>query len=109
MTSTTILDASAWIEYFDDSALAEKVEHRVLNSSCVSLAITVAEVVAKILKAGRSPEEAITAMRSLSTILPVDDELAIDATRVYVERRKSHPKCALSDAFLVALARRESA
>ncbi|MBI4148293.1 PIN domain-containing protein [Candidatus Woesearchaeota archaeon] len=110
MTFTkTILDASAWIEYFDDSVLADQIEHHLMNSSCVTLSITVAEVVAKILKTQHSPDEPITAMRTLSAVLPVDEELSIAAARIYVERRKSHSKFALSDAFLVALARRLSA
>lgn len=110
MTSIKIiLDASAWIEYFEGTHLADIIENYLFSTHCLTLSITVAETVVKIKKAGKNPEEAITALRNLSTIIHADERMALEAADIYIEQRKIRPKLALSDAFIIALARKENA
>ena len=104
-----ILDASAWIEYFIDSAHALKVEQKIKEHACITLSITLAEVVAKIIRWGSESEETITAIKTLSTIVPAEEETAIAAAHIYAKMRRTRKKFSLSNAFLVAYAKKINA
>ncbi len=101
-----ILDASAWIEYFQDTPHAVKIEEYLQKNECITLSISLAEVTAKALLAGKNPDEAIRGIQVLSRIMPADEELALSAAQIYSKKRKTHTKFSLSDAFLVALAQK---
>lgn len=110
MTYTeVVLDSSAWIEYFQGTGNALDVEHYLNDKKCLTLSITVAEVVAKFIKSKENPELAVEAMRTLSKVVSASEDIAINAGKLYVERRKKRKKFALSDAFILALAKREKA
>jgi len=104
-----ILDASAWIEYLSDSSFAEHIERHISHSDCFTLTITLAEIVAKLIRDLRDIKEPILAIQTISHLVSPDQELAINTAQIYAARRKTHPKIALSDAFIIAFARREGA
>ncbi len=109
MTSKTILDASAWIEYLTDSHFAKTIERYITTTSCITCSLTLAEVVAKTIKSGADSTIAITAIRTLSTLVAVDEALAVAAAPTYMLLREKKEKISLSDVILIALAQREDA
>ncbi len=107
--SKIILDASAWLEYFEDTTLAPTIEEYLQNSVVMTFSITLAEVVAKILRHGKEPTRAITAIKQLSTIMNTTEELSLATAKTYALLRKTKTKISLSDVYLIELARQERA
>ncbi|MBS3148364.1 PIN domain-containing protein [Candidatus Woesearchaeota archaeon] len=100
-----IIDSSAWIEYLTDAACASAVEQYLAKEDCTTLSVTLAEVLAKTLKIGGNPNLIHRAIKNLSLIEPVSEQLSVESASIYFERRKTHHKFTLSDAFILAFAR----
>ncbi|MBI2584082.1 MAG: PIN domain-containing protein [Candidatus Aenigmarchaeota archaeon] len=103
-----IVDAWAWIEYFDGSRAGNKIRDYIesgRNAIFIS-SVTFAEVISKFLRTGRDADVAIEGIRALSRIINADEELAASAGRLHAGNRNNIKNFGLADAFVLASARK---
>ncbi len=102
-----ILDRYAWIEYFDGSSKGEKVKQLIENNSneIFTSTLSIAEVMIKLLKNGKVPDEAYVTINSFSKSIPVDNEVSKYAAYLYVEKRKVFKDIGIVDVIIMAQAR----
>ena len=101
------IDSSAWIEYFTGTEKGRKVQ-AIISKQGVMLftsGLIVAEVSTKFLRENQPTDQAVAAMQALASLVSFDFALGRSAASVYVHRRKTHSKFALSDAHAIAAAR----
>ena len=105
-----IVDAWAWIEYFDGSKAGEKIRGYVEDerNGVFTLSVTLAEVVSKFLRTGKNADIAVEGIRSLSRITPVDENLAAFAGELHAENKRKIKNFGLADAFILASARKSN-
>ncbi len=101
-----LIDAYAWIEYFEGSEIGKKVKELLEKKYCFTVAITIAETVSKITRNGFDPMPAVDIILGHSTVLPVGEELSIEAGRFHAEQRKKKPQFGLSDAYIYCCAKK---
>ncbi len=105
------IDAWAWIEYFDGSEKGLKIKAIIEageNQNFTS-AINVSEVMSRFVRKDKDTNSALAAIRTLSKIVPVDEEVAVMAGRLHGEIRKKIRDFGMGDACVLALARKENA
>jgi len=102
-----LLDAFAWIEYLEGTALGGQVralledeENEVLTS-----AYTVAEVASKSARRGKDGRDAASRIEASSTIVPLEFTVATSSGLVHAERRKKVKDFPLGDATVIAAAK----
>ncbi|MBI4148410.1 PIN domain-containing protein [Candidatus Woesearchaeota archaeon] len=101
-----VVDSSAWIEYFAGREKGKKIRDIITEGTSIFVTgLIVAEVSTKFLKNSMPAEDAISAMKSLATLLPFDFQLGHDAAQIYVHERKTKSKFGLADAHVLAAAR----
>ena len=103
-----VVDAYAWIEYLIGSESGAKV-NAVLeeeNSEIYTCAVTVAEVISKVAREGRTVEEAYDVLLSNSQVVNVDEELSKSTGLLHAEMRRTEKDFGLADAYVLATARR---
>lgn len=103
-----IVDASAWVEYLSGTEKGEKVKKYFEKNELYTPAISVSEVIAKMLREGFSEEIAILAMPARSQIVSTNFEIASDAGKIYYTLRKKRDKISLSDAICLSTAKKLS-
>ena len=108
--SSLVIDSSAWIEYFGATSRGRVIRERIQGEKNILITgVIITEVLVKHLKAGLPTEQVVTALSSLSRMLPFDIRLSQETAKVYVEQRKKQGKFGLADAHIVALARLNAA
>jgi predicted nucleic acid-binding protein len=103
-----VIDAYAWIEYLIGSGPGAKV-NAVLEketNQIYTCAVTVAEVVSKVVREGREPTVAYDILVNNSQIIDVDEELSKDAGLLHAEMRKKEKDFGLADAYVLATSRK---
>jgi predicted nucleic acid-binding protein len=102
-----VIDAYAWIEYLDGSKPGKKVASILeSNETAYTCAITVGEVVSKVARLGKDAKIAYDVLTSNSQIVPVDEELSLQAGLIHCEMRKTQKDFGLADAYILATARK---
>ena len=102
-----IIDAYAWIEYFDGSETGRKVASIIENEDEVyTCAITLGEVVSKVARVGRDTKIAYDVLVSNSRMITVDEELSLQAGLIHCEMRKTIKDFGLADTYILAAARK---
>ncbi|MBI5391180.1 PIN domain-containing protein [Candidatus Woesearchaeota archaeon] len=107
--SKLVVDASAWLEYLDGSSDGQCVKDLITDAELFTSSICLAEVIARMIRRGLSSDVANESLTNLSTIIPIDAQLAREGGKLYAELRKTKPKIALSDAITLAVARKKAA
>ena len=102
-----IVDSYAWVEYLDGSFKGERVE-ALLEEATDTYTPTpvVAEVTSKTIRSGKDPAVAFQVLRSWSILLPLDVETARAAGGLHATYRKRVPDFAMTDAVVLAVARK---
>ncbi|MGQ0797904.1 MAG: PIN domain-containing protein [Methanobacteriota archaeon] len=102
-----VIDSYAWIEYLDGTDRGARVA-RILEGRLERYTPTpvVAEVTSKALRTGRDAGVAWAAMKTLSIVLPLDAEAARSTGALHATYRKRISDFSLTDAVLLAFARR---
>ncbi len=101
------IDASAWIEYFEDTEKGKMVAKIVESEEyeiCTPMSV-VAEVVKIHLKKRKDPEPALEGLQQLSFLIPLTMEGSINAAKLCSEYRSKHNNFGMLDAFILATAR----
>ncbi len=102
-----VIDAYAWIEYLDGSALGKKVASIIDdNDEIYTCAVTLGEVVSKVARRGKDAKVAWDVLLSNSQIVTVDEELSLQAGILHCEMRKTQKDFGLADAYVLATARK---
>lgn len=114
-----VVDTYAWIEYFRGTVKGEAVKRYLLSARGVyTPSIVLAEIARKYLREGFSRDavsEKLKVIANISTIIPIDTELALEAGEAYLEllehsrKQKLKQKPSLNDAIVLATARRMKA
>ena len=109
--SSYIIDASAWVEYFDGTELGRKVKEIVENSNndIHTTIITIAEVASHFTRRGYDFHEAKRVMISLSTIDYFTVDTAEETGILYAHLRKEREKISLADIFVLVNAQKINA
>ncbi len=106
-----VVDASAWVEYFNGTLIGEKVKEIVENdqNTIYTNVITIAELSSHFTRRNINFNEARRIILSLSSIQPVDVGFAEDAGKIHIALRKERNKFGLADAFVLLTAQKLSA
>jgi len=105
-----VVDSYAWIEYLEGSAKGAAVE-RLLEGAEATYTPTpvVAEVTSKAIRTGKDPSVAWQVMRAWSQVLPLDADAARAASALHAQQRKRTSDFAMTDAVVLAFARKLNA
>jgi predicted nucleic acid-binding protein len=102
-----VLDAYAWIEYLDGTDAGRKVSAALENNDDIyTCAVTLGEVVSKVARIGKDAKVAYDVLLSNSRVVVVDEELSFQAGLLHCEMRKTAKDFGLTDAYVLATARR---
>lgn len=109
--SKFVLDASVWIEYLEGTIKGLEIKNIIENdsSSNITSAVTVAEVISKVLRLNQDAELALTHINNFSIVIELTQELGIAAGKIHVEAKKKNKEFGMLDAFVVATARKLNA
>ena len=102
-----VVDSYAWIEYLDGSTKGARVQ-RLIEDAVEAYTPTpvVAEVTSKVLRGGRDAGAAWQVLRAWSIVLPLDAETARAAGALHATYRERMPDFAMTDAVVLAFARK---
>ena len=97
-----IIDASAWVEYFEGSQIGEKVKNIVesTENSIYTNVITIAELSSFFKRKNRNFSEAKKSLLSLSVISELNTDFAEDAGVLYIELKKERTSISLVDSIV---------
>jgi len=102
------VDAWAWVEYLIGSERGTKVKEilDVTESEVYTCAITLGEVISKVARQKRDITAAYNLLLNNSRVVDVDEELSLQAGLLHCEMRKTVKDFGLSDACVLATARK---
>ncbi len=105
---TYVIDAYAWVEYFNGTALGEKVRVLVENqqNKIVTNIVTLAELSSSYHRGGLNFDAEEKSLLSLSTLYHPDASFAVEAGRLHAELRKTRKHIGLADTFVLLTARK---
>lgn len=111
MNKNYVVDAYAWVEYLIGSEAGARIRDVLEeeDNEIYTCAVTVAEVISKTAREGRDPETAYDILLSNSCIIDVDELLSKEAGLLHAEMRKIIRDFGLSDAYVLASARKLNA
>lgn len=100
-----IVDSCGWLEWFTNGNLADSYERYLVDQNNILMPTIVLYEVYKILKREAGEEKALLAAGYMknSTVIPLDEELALAAADVALQER-----LAMADAIIVAAARKNN-
>jgi len=108
-----IVDSYAWLEYFMGTVAGEKAKKTIDSSADEKLTPTIclAEIYAKVLRVEglerAELERAFIKMRS--AIVPLNEEIAVEAAKVDIEMKKKVTGWGLADSIVLGTARNRKA
>lgn len=100
-----IMDAYAWIEYFEGTKQGKVVQELLQDNEILTHSVTVAEVVSKMRRKGLNGELAFHALQGLTRIIPTEGDDCKMVGLLHAEMRAKIPGFGLADAFVLHLAR----
>ena len=106
--SKFVIDAYAWVEYFDGSKLGEKVKEIVENSqyAITTNMLTIAELSSHFSRKQIDFSEELKILISLSSIYSINLEFAEEAGKLRAELRKERKHMGLADVFVLLTAQK---
>lgn len=105
MTTSYVIDSWTWIEYLDATKYGLAVKDIIeKNENSFTSAISVSEVISKLSRHGKDPEQAYIAISTLSRIVEIDVELAKKVGFLYSQVKRKSPNFGLADAFVLQTA-----
>ena len=97
-----LLDASAWIEYFNGSDKGNHVKSVLEKEDCCTCITTLAEIVNWASRENKESKPLIDTIYGLSSIIKVNEDIAVLAGRLNFERKKVNTKWGMLDSFFLA-------
>jgi len=104
-----VIDSYAWLEYFMGTAAGEKAKEIIDSVADEKLTPTIcmAEIYAKVLRVeGLERAELQRAfIKSRSALIPLTEEIAVEAAKINVEMKRKIPGWGLADSIVLSTAR----
>jgi len=104
-----IIDSYAWLEYFMGGQTGRKVKEIIDNEADEKLtpSICLAEMYAKILKTEDKEKAELRRafIKSRSALIPLDEDLAVEAAKTDVAMKKKVQNWGLADSIVLSTAR----
>ncbi len=97
-----LLDTSAWVELFNGTKNAKKVEKILTSEKCYTCITSMAEIVNWAEREGKDSEILIDGIIKHSTVIEIDRSIATLAGKLNFERKKSNKKWGMLDSFILA-------
>ncbi len=109
--SKFVVDAYAWIEYFNGSKLGEKAKEIIENkdNEIFTNIITIAELVSSYRRNSINFEEEEKVLLSISKIFNINLKFAEEVGRLHAEIKKERRHIGLADIFVLLTARKINA
>ena len=108
-----VMDFYAWFEYFMGTEAGNKVKQIVDNEADEKLtpSICLAETYAKIVRTEEEDKAELrrTFIKSRSALIPLDEDLAVEAARIDVAMKKKVQGWGLADSIVLSTARHRNA
>ena len=108
-----VMDSYAWLEYFMGTEAGNKVKQIVDNEADEKLtpSICLTETYAKILRTEDEDKAELrrTFIKSRSALIPLDEDLAVEAARIDVAMKKKVQGWGLADSIVLSTARHRNA
>jgi len=99
-----ILDSFAWIEFFNGTEKGKKVEEKLTETMCYTSLIALAEISEFCARSNKDFNKFFEKIISVSTILPIDQEISILAGSVNFHRKKKVRDWGMMDSILLSTA-----
>ena len=103
------MDSYAWLEYFMGTEAGQKVKQIIDTEACEKLtpSICLAETYAKILKTEDEQKAELRRafIKSRSALIPLDENLAVEAAKTDVAMKKKVQGWGLADSIVLSTAR----
>lgn len=99
-----LLDTSAWVEYFKGTAKGEIVKQYLKEENVYTSAITLAEITKWGVENNNDCVIIVSQIKTNSIIILVEEEVLLNAGKLYVQLRKLKPKIGLIDTIIYASA-----
>ncbi len=103
-----VIDTFSWIEYFTGSRAGEKSKQYIEGGEALTPTIVIAEFTDKYVRENLDPHQRLRFMKTVSEVVPLDDETAELAGRISAERREKVKRWGLVDSIILATARTRS-
>jgi predicted nucleic acid-binding protein len=100
-----VIDTFAWIEYFAGSEKGQKARRYIESGEALTPSIVIAELTDKYVREKIDPKVRLKFMKSKSTVLPLDTDVAETAGIISAERRMKVKGWGLVDSVVLAVAR----
>ena len=104
-----VIDSYAWLEYFMGTVAGEKVKGIIDSVADEKLTptICVAEIYAKVLRVEglEKAELQRTFIKSRSALIPLTEEIAVEAAKIDVEMKRKIPGWGMADSIVLSTAR----
>ena len=101
-----LVDSFAWIEYFMGTEKGKEVKEVVESDvQLYTSPIVIAEIYSKSLRTDGKSEERRLFIVKRCAVIPIDEEIAVEAAKIHVESKKTMGDFGLADAFVLASAR----
>ena len=101
-----LIDSFAWIEYFMGTEIGEEVKEVVeSNVQLYTSPIVIAEIYSKSLRTDGRAEERRNFIVKRCAVIPIDEEIAVEAAKTHAEAKETMADFGLADAFVLASAR----
>jgi predicted nucleic acid-binding protein len=101
-----LIDSFAWIEYFMGTEKGEEVKNVVeSNIKLYTSPIVIAEMYSKSLRTDGRAEERRNFIVKRCAVIPIEEEIAVEAAKIHAEAKKTMEDFGLADAFVLASAR----
>ena len=97
-----LLDTSAWIEFFIGSPEGRQVRKVLEEQDCYTSMGSLAEIIDWAIKEEADALYLIKTVKQLSTIIVIDEDIAVLAGRLNNERKKTVKKWGMLDSFILA-------
>jgi predicted nucleic acid-binding protein len=97
-----LLDTSAWIEFFIGSPEGRQVRKVLEEQDCYTSMGSLAEITDWAIKEEADALYLIKTVKQLSTIIVIDEDIAVLAGRLNNERKKTVKKWGMLDSFILA-------
>ncbi|HIJ12081.1 TPA: type II toxin-antitoxin system VapC family toxin [Candidatus Woesearchaeota archaeon] len=109
--NTYVIDAYAWVEYFNGSPLGELVQEIVEDSTNIIYTniVTVAELASSYSRNRLSFEGECKILKTLSRFHYIDENFAFEAGILHAKLRKDRKHIGLADTFVLLTARKHKA
>ena len=101
-----LIDSFAWIEYFMGTEMGVEVKQVVESDvQLYTSPIVIAEIYSKSLRTDGRAEERRNFIVKRCAVIPIDEEIAVEAAKIHAEAKKTMEDSGLADAFVLASAR----